>query len=101
MHCWLSSNLRLGQSLGNGSGAHLDTLAPHIWGCSWAGESTKVKSNRRSLLRDALTEIADKTQKMDVGLGWTVDHTKSGMVLVSRPKALPLLDLLDEASASS
>lgn len=28
LHCWFCSNIRLGQALGNGNGAHLDTLRP-------------------------------------------------------------------------
>jgi hypothetical protein len=92
LHCWLCSNIRLGQSLGHGNGAMLDTLAPHIWGKAWEGFSTSSKSKKRNLLREALIEIADKTRNLRGGYGWAIDQTNSGLVLVSRPKELPLLE---------
>lgn len=92
LHCWLCSNIRLGKSLGNGNGAHLDTLAPHIWGQeAWEETSAKVRSVRRSQLRAALDEIADRTRCLHGGYGWAIDQT-NGIVLVSRPTELPFLE---------
>ena len=93
LHCWLCSNIRLGRSLGNGNGAHLDTLAPHVWGkTAWEEASKKVRSQRRVQLRVALDEIADRTRGLQGGMGWAIDQTSSGLVLVSRPKELPFLE---------
>ncbi|MCU1772257.1 MAG: replication protein C, IncQ-type [Pseudomonas sp.] len=93
LHCWLCSNIRLGRALGNSNGAHLDTLAPHVWGrAAWEGFSKQSKSQKRGLLRDALEEIADRTRGLQGGIGWAIDQTSSGLVLVSRPKELPLLE---------
>ena len=93
LHCWLCSNIRLGRSLGNGNGAHIDTLAPHVWGkAAWEEASNKVRSVRRSQLRDALDEIADRTRGLHGGYGWAIDQTSGGLVLVSRPKELPFLE---------
>lgn len=93
LHCWLCSNIRLGRSLGNGNGAHIDTLAPHVWGkAAWEEASTKVRSVRRGQLRDALDEISDRTRGLQGGMGWAIDQTSSGLVLVSRPKELPFLE---------
>lgn len=94
LHCWLCSNIRLGKALGNGNGARLDTLAPHVWGAAWDTESSKVKSTRRSQLRDALDEIADRTRCLHQGYGWAIDQTSSGLVIVSRPKDLPAIEAL-------
>ncbi|MDD1975440.1 replication protein C, IncQ-type [Pseudomonas tussilaginis] len=93
LHCWLCSNIRLGQALGNGNGAHLDTLAPHVWGrVAWEGYSKQSKSQKRTLLRDSLDEIAERTRGLQGGKGWDIDQTSSGVVLVRRPKELPLLE---------
>ena len=93
LHCWLCSNIRLGRSLGNGNGAHIDTLAPHVWGkAAWEEASKKVRSQRRVQLRAALDEIADRTRGLQGGIGWAIDQTSSGLVLVSRPKELPFLE---------
>ena len=93
LHCWLCSNIRLGRSLGNGNGAHIDTLAPHVWGkAAWEEASTKVRSVRRGQLRDALDEISDRTRGLQGGMGWAIDQTSSGLVPVSRPKELPFLE---------
>jgi hypothetical protein len=92
LHCWLCSNIRLGHSLGNGNGAHIDTLAPHVWGQGWERFSKQSKSQKRGQLRDALDEIADRTRRLQGGMGWAIDQTSSGLVLVSRPKELPLLE---------
>ncbi len=100
LHAWMCSNVRLGQSLGNGNGAHIDTLAPHVWGQATTDASTKVKSNRRSLLRDALDEIADRTRRLHGGYGWAIDRTASGLVIVSRPKALPQAEKIFSAPAA-
>lgn len=93
LHCWLCSNIRLGHSIGNGNGAHIDTLAPHVWGqVAWDSASAKVKSTRRAQLRDALNEIADRTRNLQVGMGWVIDQTSNGLVLVSRPKEIPIVE---------
>lgn len=93
LHCWLCSNIRLGQLLGNGNGAHIDTLAPHVWGrAAWEGFSKQSKSQKRGQLQAALDEIADRTRCLQGGMGWAIDHTSNGLVLVSRPKELPFLE---------
>lgn len=93
MHCWLCSNIRTGHSLGNGNGAHLDTLAPHVWGKeAWEVFSKQSKSQKRGQLRDALDEIAACTSGLHGGSGWAIDQTGSGLVLVRRPKKLPMLE---------
>lgn len=93
LHCWLCSNIRLGQALGNGNGAHIDTLAPHVWGkAAWEGFAAYDRSKKRSQLRNALDEIADSTRGLQGGIGWAIDQTSSGLVLVSRPKKLPFLE---------
>ena len=89
LHCWLCSNIRLGQALGNGNGAHIDTLAPHIWGAAWDGFSASGRSKKRAQLRAALDEIADRTKNLHDGYGWVIDQTTAGLVLVSRPQKLP------------
>lgn len=93
LHCWFCSNIRLGRALGNGNGAHIDTLAPHVWGvAAWESFSKQSKSQKRGQLRAALDEIADRTRGLQGGMGWAIDQTSSGLVLVSRPKELPLLE---------
>ena len=93
LHCWLCSNIRLGRALGNGNGAHIDTLAPHVWGrAAWAGFAASDRSKKRSQLRTALDEIGNSTRGMQGGMGWVIDQTSSGLVLVSRPKELPFLE---------
>lgn len=93
LHCWLCSNIRLGRALGNGNGAHLDTLAPHVWGrAAWEGFAASDRSKKRSQLRAALDEIADRTRGLQGGMGWAIDQTGSGLVLVSRPKELPFIE---------
>jgi hypothetical protein len=95
LHAWLCSNIRLGQSLGkHGNGAHIDTLAPHVWGAAHNDESAKVRSVRRSLLSAALEDIADKTTHLNGGHGWVIDKSSDGLVLVSRPKTLPKVELI-------
>lgn len=89
LHAWLCSNIRLGKALGRGNGAHLDTLAPHVWGGAWEEFSTSDKSKKRILLKDALFEIADKTKDIHNGYGWAIDCEKYH-VLVSRPKKMPM-----------
>jgi hypothetical protein len=100
LHCWLCSNIRLGQALGNGNGAHIDTLAPHIWGKAWDGFSKQSRSQKRGHLRYALDEIADSTRGLQGGNGWAIDQTGSGLVLVSRPKDLPFLEGLPDVTPS-
>lgn len=93
LHCWLCSNIRLGHALGNGNGAHLDTLAPHVWGrAAWEGFAASDRSKKRGQLRSALDEIADRTRGLQGGNGWAIDQTSSGLALVSRPKELPFLE---------
>lgn len=99
LHCWLCSNIRLGKSLGNGNGARIDTLAPHIWGSEWEMASAKVKSVRRGLLRDALDEIADRTRKWFNGYGWQIDRTTSDLIMVCRPKEIPFNEVLFDTPA--
>lgn len=95
LHCWLCSNIRLGHSLGNGRGAHIDTLAPHVWGnAAWAAMEPYVKSKKRANLREALTEIAESTGSVSGTPGWIVDHTPNGLVFISRPKDLPIQGML-------
>lgn len=92
LHCWLCSNIRLGRALGNGNGAHLDTLAPHVWGrAAWEDFAASDRSKKRKQLGYALDEIKECTSGLQDGIGWLVDQTSSGLVLVSRPKALPSL----------
>ena len=93
LHSWFSSNIRPGQALGRGNGVRIDTLAPHIWGAVHADEDRKVQSKRRCQLRDALDEIKDRTERLHEGYGWMIDRTSSGLVLVSRPKRLPLVEI--------
>lgn len=90
LHSWLCSNIRLGQTLGNGNGARLDTLAPHVWGPTWEGYSRQSKSQKRGHLREALEQIADNTRHLHDGYGWSIDQTPSGLVTVSRPKKIPI-----------
>ncbi|CAN7186623.1 replication protein C, IncQ-type [Phenylobacterium sp. LjRoot225] len=93
LHCWLCSNIRLGRALGNGNGAHLDTLAPHVWGrAAWEGFAAADRSKKRGQLRAALDEIVDRTRDLEGGAGWAIDQTSNGFVLVSRPKKLPFLE---------
>jgi len=92
IHCWCCSNIRLGTALGNGNGAHLDTLAPHVWGKEWENYSTQSKSNKRRVFRDALEEIYYSTKDINNGYGWEIDQTSSGLVMISRPKNLPHLE---------
>lgn len=102
LHCWLCSNVRLGQSLGDGNGAYIDTFGPHVWGeQAWNEASRKVRANRRALLRDALDEIAQRTMPLHDGYGWVIDQTSSGLVLVSRPKELPRASNADPADTGS
>lgn len=91
LHCWLCSNIRLGRALGNGQGAHLDTLAPHVWGrAAWEGFAASDKSKKRSQLRGALDEIAERTRTHFDGYGWHIDRTSSDLVMISRPKEIPI-----------
>lgn len=99
LHCWLCSNVRLGASLGNGNGVKLDTLLPHIYGPGHEAASAKVKSVRRGNLRDALDEIRDQTAELHNGYGWQLDQTSSGLVMVSRPKDIPLVETIMDAIA--
>jgi len=97
LHCWLCSNVQLGKSLGNGNGAKIDTLLPHIYGPIHIAASSKVKSVRRGKLRDALDEIRDQTKKITLS-GWEIDQTSNGLVMISRPKSLPLVEsIIDKA----
>ena len=102
LHSWLCSNIRLGKALGNGNGAHIDTIAPHVWGNrQWNELSKQSQSQKRKLLRDALYEISDKTRNMHDGYGWAIDQTESGLVIVSRPKRMPLIEIHSGCSRPS
>lgn len=93
LHAWLCSNIRLGRALGNGNGAQLDTIAPHVWGGSaWARFAASDRSKKRDQLRAALHEIADQTRSLHGGYGWTIDQMSSGLVQISRPKSMPLIE---------
>lgn len=86
IHCWLSSYVRQGESLANGHGAYLDTLAPHVWGPNHDNESRQVRSKRRHLLAKALDEIVDATKPLHKGSGWKIEINAQGLVHVMRPK---------------
>lgn len=91
LHSWLCSNIRLGGSLGySGRGAKLETLAEHVWGPSHTEAAANVRSRRKSLIREALEELADTTR--DTGNRWAIEMHPSGIVTVSRPKELPFLE---------
>ena len=90
LHSWLCSNIRLGQSLGFGNGVKLETLAPHVWGPEWENYSKQSKSQKRGQLKDALVEISDRTRDIHDGYGWSIDQTSTGLVMVSRPKHIPV-----------
>lgn len=91
LHAWLCSNVRLGRSLGNGNGAMLDTLLPHVWGPNHDKKtSKKVMSVRRGRLREALDEIRDATRTLDGGYGWEIDRDSSDLIWIARPKDLPV-----------
>lgn len=92
LHSWLCSNIRLGKALGNGNGAHIDTLMPHVWGVGTESESRQVQSKRRCILRDSLDEIRDSTKSLHDGYGWSIDQTSGGLVIVSRPKDVPFIE---------
>ncbi len=93
LHAWLCSNIRLGRALGNGNGAYLDTIAPHVWGgAAWARFAASDRSKKRDQLRAALYEIADQTRSLHGGYGWAIKQMSSGLVLVSRPKSMPLIE---------
>ena len=84
----------MGKTLGNGNGAHIDTLAPHVWGGGHESESRKVKSVRRGLLREAFDEIVNNLKHLhdDNSYGWVIDQSSAGIVFVSRPKKIPVLE---------
>ncbi len=93
LHSWLSSNIRPGWALGRGNGARIDTLATHVWGPAWEAMPANQKSRKRCQFRDALDQIKCKTEQLHDGYGWAIDQTSSGMVQVSRPKRLPLVEI--------
>lgn len=92
LHAWLCSNIRQGKSLGNGSGVKIDTLLPHVWGRNALNDDRRRVSNKRAQLRDALAEIDAELNSLHMGYGWVVDQTSSGIVQVSRPKDLPMIE---------
>lgn len=55
LHAWLSSNIRLGQSLGFGNGVLLDSLICHVWGDDDVSQET-IRQRRRRLIK-ALNDI--------------------------------------------
>jgi len=102
LHCWMSSNVRLGQAIGNGRGVRLDTLSEHVWGTALSeAASKKVKSRRRGLIADALDEISDRTRKLPGGQGWQIDRTPSGLAYITRPKKMPGDGLLPDGRTPS
>lgn len=88
LHCWLSSNIRPGQSLGNGNGAHLETLGARVWGPTWSGSSRQQRGKRRGLIRDALAELAQKTNESSSQAGWQIDLSHSEIMMISRPRTI-------------
>lgn len=92
LHAWLCSNIRQGQSLGNGNGAKIDTFLPHIWGRSVFDDDRRRVSNKRAQLRDALAEIDSELKSLHMGYGWVIDQTSNGLVRISRPKDLPMIE---------
>ncbi len=44
---------------------------------------------------DALVEIAERTSKVNKGKGWVIDEAGKGLLMISRPKQLPLVDCMD------
>lgn len=97
LHCWLSSNIRPGGKLGNGNGAHINTLAPHVWGQEWLTMSPSQKSTRRKRLRDSFDEIKKGTKKAQLGLGegWSIMESNN-RVFISRPRNMPLFDQIKD-----
>ncbi|RMN48712.1 hypothetical protein SAMN05444506_102171 [Pseudomonas syringae] len=52
----------------------------------------RPQQKKRGQLRAALQEIAEQTRSLHGGYGWSVDQMSSGLVLVSRPKRVPLIE---------
>ena len=72
---------------------HIDTLAPHVWGkAAWEefSKQSKSQSAGNCVLRWMKSQTARAACKG--GIGWAIDQTSSGLVLVSRPKELPFLE---------
>ena len=83
LHCWLSSHVDPGKELANGRGAHVDTLLPHVWGPEALGVSKQMLSRRRKALVAAAGAIGGLS-------GWRADVTGRGLVLLTRPRRLPV-----------
>lgn len=81
-HCWFSCFIREGQSLMNGRGARLSTLAEHVWGRRPASDA--VWRKRRQALKRALLE---ELGQLD---GWVAapDAQRRGVWNISRPKPI-------------
>jgi hypothetical protein len=91
LHAWLCSHIRPGEKLGNGNGAKIETLMPHIWGPYALSVSAKVLSVRRGLIKDALTEIVSQTDPLHFSNGWATS-VEGDIIHVSRPKNLPIVE---------
>ena len=93
LHAWLCSNIRLGKSIGNNNnGVSVDALIPHVYGALTGKESRQVLSKRRSAISNALKEIQQATEHINLGTGWCVEQTSNGLFTISRPKKLPIAD---------
>lgn len=78
LHAWLSSNVRLGQTLGAENLVYLDTLISHVWGEDKASNS--VIRQRRLKLKKALASIN--------GVNDWVCQEEGGKWRIVRPKNL-------------
>jgi hypothetical protein len=85
LHAWLSSNVRMGQTLGGENLVLLDTLISHVWGkCGQDGPSSGPSSNvirqRRLKLKRALASINgvnDWICEEDTGKKWRIVRPKN------------------------
>lgn len=89
LHCWLCSNVDLGKRLGLGNGAHVDTLAGHVWGPQWSSFDNSSKSKKRDRILDAVSEIVEKTTAKFGKEGAWHASMKGKIIQMLRPKKLP------------
>jgi len=82
LHAWLCSNVRLGSSLGFGSGVMLDSLMAHVWGDA-SKVSASALSVRRTRLRGALNDI----NKLEGWVGQEDENIKD-KYSISRPRKI-------------